>query len=81
MAGWHAGKGGTDRGRQGAAEALRGLRREDVLGRLRQLHRDCEDYMRPEIEWVAKYMNLYLRNEEPNQVLEDTARKLADPEH
>jgi hypothetical protein len=59
---WHAGKGGTERGRKAAAEVLRGLDPEHVIDRLRHLHRDCQDYMRPEIEWVAKYLSLSLQN-------------------
>lgn len=60
VAGWHAGKGGTDRGRQAAVEILRGLRREDVVSRLRQLHQDCENYMQPELEWVAMQLTIEL---------------------
>ena len=77
VAGWHAGKGGTERGRLAAIEVLRQLPRDDVANRVRQLHRDCEGYMRPEIEWVAQRLNVELGNDTPNQTPEGTARKLA----
>jgi hypothetical protein len=63
---WHAGKGGTDRGRLAAVEILRSHPREDVANRLSQLHRDCEGYMRPEIKWVAKRLNLEI--DTPNRL-------------
>lgn len=66
VAAWHAGKGGTDRGRLAAVEILQQLPHGDVASRLRQLHRDCEGYMRPEIEWVTGRLGVQLgRNTEP----------------
>ena len=77
---WHAGKGGTDRGRQAAVEILLGLRREDVVGRLRQLHRDGENYMRHEIEWVMKHLSADIGNNTPNQASQAIGASAPQPE-
>jgi hypothetical protein len=58
VAGWHAGKGGTDRGRKAAADVLKGLDRETVAQRLRQLRQG----MGAEIEWVANYLGISLED-------------------
>jgi hypothetical protein len=58
VAGWHAGKGGTDRGRKAAADVLKGLDRETVTQRLRQLRQG----MGSEIEWVANYLGISLED-------------------
>jgi hypothetical protein len=56
----HAGKGGTERGRSAAADVLKGLDRDAVAQRLRQLRQDCPGFMRDEIEWVGKYLSISL---------------------
>jgi hypothetical protein len=80
IAGWHAGKGGNSRGREAAVDVLLGLKHQDVASRLRQLHRNCESYMRDQIEWLAKRVNVELTNTTPNQPAKDAVRKPADPQ-
>jgi hypothetical protein len=58
VAGWHAGKGGTERGRKAAANILKDLPREMVSRRVLQLQQDCPDYMKSEIEWVIRFLNI-----------------------
>jgi hypothetical protein len=56
-AGWHPGKGGTERGRKAAADILKTLPQDRVRSRLKNLrdHFDKE-VNRPEIEWVNHYL-------------------------
>ncbi len=58
VAGWHAGKGGSDRGREAAGDVLKSLDREVVVKRIRQLHEDGDELSRSEIEWVAEYLHV-----------------------
>lgn len=58
VAGWPAGKGGSERGRLAAVEVLRSLPREEVLNRLVQLYRDSSDLVRREVLWVADEMKI-----------------------
>jgi hypothetical protein len=50
-------KGGTDRGRSAAAEVLKGLDRETVAQRIRQLWQDSGT-MRDDIEWMGKHLSI-----------------------
>ena len=51
------GKGGTERGRRAAAAVLKGLDRDAVAQRLRQLEEDCPRSYADEIEWVSHYLS------------------------
>jgi hypothetical protein len=62
VAAWHAGKGGTERGRKAAADVLRGLDRVTVTQRIRHLSQDCPDYMRREVDWVAQALGISLQD-------------------
>jgi hypothetical protein len=58
----HSGKGGTERGRKAAAEVLSGLDRGTVVQRIRHLGQDCPDYMRDQVQWVAKHLGISLED-------------------
>ena len=60
VAAWHSDKGGTEIGRTAAADILRSLDRKVVVQRLRHLGQDCPDHLRPEVEWVARYLGISL---------------------
>ena len=59
---WHAGKGGTERGRKAAADILKGLNRDTVAQRIRHLRQDCPEPMRSQVEWVAHYLGISLED-------------------
>jgi hypothetical protein len=50
VAGWHSGKGGTERGRKAAADILKRLDHDTVVQRIRNLRQ----------EWVASYLGISL---------------------
>ena len=62
VAGWHAGKGGTERGRNAAAEVLKGLDRDTVVQRIRRLRHDCSESMCREVEWMANHLGISLED-------------------
>lgn len=55
-AGWHAGKGGTERGRKAAADILKTLNQDRLRSRLRNLRDNFDEVNRSEIEWVIHYL-------------------------
>ena len=59
---WHAGKGGTMRGREAAASVLKSLPEEVVSQRVVQLHQASPSYVQPEIEWLMGYLKIPLPN-------------------
>jgi nitrogenase molybdenum-iron protein alpha/beta subunit len=60
VAGWHAGKGGTYMGRNGAVEVLRSLDQEMVKKRLDSFRyiEDQKNVVKPEIDWIAGQLGL-----------------------
>ena len=60
VAGGYAGKGGSDRGRKAAADVLKSLNKDSVNRRVRQLYADASEYLKPEILWLAQYLNVDL---------------------
>ncbi len=55
---WHAGKGGSDRGRLAAVEVLRKLTSDLVLPRLQQLRLNGPRLNRVEVEWVMTQLGI-----------------------
>lgn len=64
VAGWHPGKGATERGRKAACEVLDTLDRATVAQRLRQLAHNSSGAMRGDIEWIAKRLGIALAAEQ-----------------
>jgi hypothetical protein len=79
VAGWHAGKGGTNRGRKAAVDLLRVLNSQDVARRLRQLFRDCDQYICSNIEWLAEQVGVDLIDTTPSQTPRDAGPATTAP--
>jgi hypothetical protein len=62
---WHAGKGGSHRGREAAASVLKSLSEDVVSRRLVQLHKDSPGFTTPEIEWVMQYLKIPIPDSSP----------------
>jgi len=66
IAGWNAGKGGSQRGREAAADVLKSLDRETVIQRLRQLRQDAApkgmgDLLQSEYDWIAQRLGISIK--------------------
>jgi hypothetical protein len=70
IAGWNSGKGGSQRGREAAADVLKSLDHNKVTQRLRQLRQDAspkgwEELFQPECDWIAQYLGIPLERIKP----------------